>query len=409
MRSSVLSILHHIYRSQPATRRAICDQTGLSANHVSTLVAQLIRQQLVYEETPDNGNRGRPATLLFLNATVGRVVGLDIGGKLSRAVLSDLHGNILASIIHPTQAIPEREVILENIAHLVEAVCREGSTQPADLAALGIGVRAIVNTQQGVILDWPNTPSWAAAWRGVNLVEALGNRLGGKRMVVDDAMRGFGMAAYRFGPARGSRNFLYVFLGSGVGSVIFVDGRPYQGSNGLAGELGHGTIEEGGPWCSCGSRGCLETLASTSAVLQRVEERLTELPLVSTLRRAYEQNELTLTVLIEAARAGDKLAFQILDETGVYVGKVIANALNLLAPELIILGGPLAQDNEVIMATVQRQVRLRSLQYISNQTRFAFDNLDELAGAQGMALLAIDSLFNSEAHLKQFVASIAQV
>lgn len=399
MGSSDLSILRSIYRSQPITRQALCDQTGLSANRVSALVSQLIARQLICEEVLQDGTPGRPAALLSLNPDVGRVAGLDIGGRHSRAVLSDLNGGVLASAIHRTQAVPDRTVILGNITHLVEAVCQEGGTRPERLAALGVGVRGIVNTQTGVVLDWPNTPAWRDGWKGLDVPGELGSRVGIELVLVDDSVRVMGVTAHRFGPARGYANFLYVFLGTGIGSGVFVDGRPYAGSSGIAGELGHVTVDEKGPWCSCGNRGCLEVMASTSAVLRRVCERLAEPRLMSTLRDSFERNELTLAALIEAARAGDKLAFQILDETGAYVGKVLAIALNLLGPELVVLGGPLAQGGDIVLEAVRHQVRLRALQHISKQTRIVHDDQGEFAGARGAALLALDGFFSSEKHL----------
>ena len=400
MESSAFSILQTIYQSQPATRQALGERTGLGGSRISTLVSQLIARQLVREEVCQDGRPGRPAASLSLNPDAGRVVGLDIGGRHSRAVLSDLAGQVLASRVHPTQAVPDRNIILGNITDLAEAVCHEGRMEPDELSALGIGVRGIVNTQTGVVLGWPNTPAWASAWIGLDVPQELGSRLGTELIVVDDTVRAMGMTAHRFGPARDSANFLYVFLGSGVGSAIFVGGRPYRGSNGLAGELGHVTVEEEGPWCSCGNRGCLEALVSTSAVLRRVQDRLAESQLMSMLRDHYEKNDLTLDAMIQAAHAGDKLAFQILDETGTYVGKVLATALNLLGPELVVLGGPLAQDGDIIQEAVQRQVRLRAMQHISSQTRIVCDDQStELVGAHGAALVAMDALFSSQQHL----------
>jgi len=140
-------------------------------------------------------------------------------------------------------------------------------------------------------------------------------------------------------------------------------------------------------------------VASTAGVLKRVDARLSEARLASPLREAHERGELTLATLIEAARTGDKLAFQILDETGAYVGRVIAIAVNLLGPELVVLGGPLAQDGGIILDAVQRQVRLRALEHLSRQTRIVTDDQGELAGAHGAALLALDALFNSSSRL----------
>jgi predicted NBD/HSP70 family sugar kinase len=247
--------------------------------------------------------------------------------------------------------------------------------------------------------------AWADAWRGLDIPGELGERLGMKPIFVDDTVRAMGFVAHRCGLARGSSNFLYVHLGSGVGSGVFVGGVAYSGSKGMAGELGHVTIDEEGPWCSCGNRGCLEVIASTQAVLRRVRERLAASRLVSVLREPYEADNLTLDALIEAARSGDKLAYQILDETGTYVGRVLAIALNLLSPELVLLGGPLAQDGGIILNAVQRQVRLHALQYIWKQARIICDAPDELLGARGAALLALERLFNSRDSLMQFVES----
>ncbi len=403
MEPSVLSILYNIHQSQPVTRRMLSEQTGLGAGRINALVSHLLDRQLIREEVRQDGTRGRPALSLSINPDAGRVLGLDIGGQHSRAVLSDLAGGVITSLIHPTQAIPDREVILSNIVRLIEAICQEGDILPKEVVAFGIGVRGIVDSRTGIVLGWPNTPSWTAAWAGLDLPTELRARLGVDLIVVDDSVRAMGLVAQRFGPARNSRNFLYVFLGTGIGSGVFVDGKPYRGGSGLAGELGHVTIADDGPWCSCGSRGCLETLASTWAVLRRVQERLAESRLASMLRDPYEKGELTLAALIEAARAGDKLAFQILDETGAYVGKVLAIALNLLGPELVVLGGPLAQDGGIILEAVQRQVRLHALQHISSQTRIVCDDQGELAGAHGAALLALDTLFASSEHLSKLI------
>jgi predicted NBD/HSP70 family sugar kinase len=214
-----------------------------------------------------------------------------------------------------------------------------------------------------------------------------------------------GLCVGKWGPARGVANFLYVFLGTGIGSALFVDGLPYRGGTGLAGELGHVTVDENGPWCSCGNRGCLEVLASVPAVLRRIQERLAESYMVSALREPFERDELSLNALIEAAGAGDKIAFQILDQAGSYVGRVIAIALNLFGPELVVLGGPLTRDSDVILEAVRRQVRLRALQQISSQTRIVADDQGELVGARGAALLALDKLFGAEQQLIHYKGS----
>jgi glucokinase len=396
MDRTTFQLLRLIHEHQPVTRRALSERTGLGMSRVSALVAQLISAGLVCERATQGHGPGRPASTLGVSPGAGKVVGLDIGGRNSRATLCDLQGDVLASVVQPSEAVADREAILQSITQLVKAVCLQGGTSPGALAGLGAGVQGIVNTQTGVVVDWPNTPSWAPAWAGLDVPRQLANRLGIGLVLVDDSVRAMGLACQRFGQARGTPSFLYVFLGNGIGFAMFVDRLPYRGSSGVAGELGHVTVREDGPSCSCGNRGCLEVMASTSAVLQRVRDRLSDAGPSSILRSASERGALTLEGLFSAARNGDKLAFQVLDETGTYVGKVLAMALNLLGLELVVLGGPLAQDDGIILDAIQRQVRLGALQCISSRTRIVCDDQGELAGARGAALLAIAGLFSSE-------------
>jgi N-acetylglucosamine repressor len=396
MQSPEMTALNCIYRSGSLSRRTLSEQTGATAGRSKDILARLLAHRLIVEEVQADGGPGRPAALLRLNPSAGWVVGLDIGGTHSRAVLTRLDGQVVSALVHASEPVPDREIILANIVRLIEAVCRVAAVSVGSLTALGIGLRGIVDSRLGVVLDWPNTPSWASAWSGLDLTQVLRDRIGLEVIVADESVRAMGVASHRSGAARGSTNFVYLFLGAGIGAAVFVNGQPYAGSIGLTGELGHVSVDENGPWCSCGNRGCLEVVASTHAVLRRVRDRLSQTRLTSRLQEAFERDTLTLATLIESAGAGDKLAFQILDETGTYVGKVLAITLNLLGPELVVLAGPLAQDHGIMLEAVQRQVRLHALQHISRQTRIVCEAHDDLTGARGASMLALDYLFGSD-------------
>ncbi len=401
----ILTMLQRIYCRQPISRQEIGARTGLSANRVSTLVTRLLDERLVEEQVLAANGPGRPPAVLSAHTGLARVVGLDIGGQQSRAVLCDAGGGVLAAEVWPTEAVPDREIILDNIVRLVEAVCHKGGTHPADLTALGIGVRAIVETRRGVVLSFPNTPAWTAAWSGLELPAEMRRRLDVQHVVVDDSVRTMGLTATRFGAARGSESCLYVFLGSGVGSAVYLNGRPYIGQSGMAGEVGHVVVDENGPWCTCGNRGCLEVVASSSAVLAQVRARLAEAQTISQLTDAYHHNRLTLATLFEAAKADDKLAYQILNETGVQVGRVLAIALNLLDPELVVIGGPLVQDGGILVDAVRREVKMRALPHISRTLRIEVDDQGAMAGARGAAIAALDRIFDSADILSEVLAA----
>ena len=403
MDNASFAILRSIYRLQPATRRTLAEATGLGTNRISALVAHLTGTGIVREEVTQDGTPGRPVGSLSLNAGAGWAVGLDIGSEHSRAVVSDLSGHVRSAVVQRTKAVDDPTVILPNIQRLIEEAGARADVPCDSLLALGIGLRGIVDTRTGQVLGWPSAPAWASAWRGLDLRAALASFWGNRTLIVEDSVRAMGATAYRFGAAQGCANFLYVFLGNGIGSALMVSGEPYRGGVGISGELGHITVKEDGDWCSCGNRGCLEVLASTTAVLARVRQRLAETPLISSLREPFDRSMLTLPALHDAALAGDKIAFQILDETGVFIGRVVAVALNLLGPDLVVLGGPLVERDGVILEAVRRQVRLRALQYISSQTRIIADDQGEHSGAQGAAMLALDELFNSPEQLGKLV------
>ena len=395
MGSALLAVLRAIHQSPSTRRREIVERVGLGAPRVSALVSTLLAQGLLIEELDQGGAPGRPAGALRINAGAGRVIGLDVGGHTSRVVVADLAGEVLASLRRPTRAVPDGDVILGDLEALAREACAAAKIAPEQLWAMGLGLRGIVDSATGKVLGWPNTPIWSSAWSRLDLAGELRKRLDLEVIVIEDSVRAMAVNAHRSRSARGQANFLYVFLGSGIGASLFVDGRLYRGAIGLAGELGHVTVAEDGPWCSCGNRGCLEVMANTTAVLQRVERRLRESYVASELNASLERGELTLDALLAAGAAGDKIAYQILDETGNYVGRVLAVALNLFGPELVVIGGPFVRGDGILLEAMQRQVRLRALQYLSGRVRIMADDEGEYAGARGAALLALDALFDS--------------
>jgi predicted NBD/HSP70 family sugar kinase len=401
-------MLQRIYRDQPISRQELGVQTRLSANRVSTLVTRLLDEHLLEERSVAHGGLGRPPGELSVHPGLARVVGLDIGGQHSRAMLCDARSRALAVEAWPTEAVPDRETVLDNVVRLVESVCRNGGIRPDQLTALGVGVRAIVDPRSGIVMSFPNTPAWTVAWSGLNVPEEMRRRLGVQHVAVDDSVRAMGLAGARFGPARGIASYVYVFLGNGIGSAVFLHGRPYVGRSGMAGELGHVSVIEDGPWCTCGNRGCLEVIASTSAILQRVKDRLTEVHTLSQLTDAHARGQLTLTALFDAAKAGDKLAYQILTDTGAHVGRVLAIALNLLDPELVVIGGPLVHDDGILVDAIRREVRMRALPHISRQLRIEIDRQGAMSGARGAALLALDQAFDDPVVLAEVLASRPQ-
>jgi predicted NBD/HSP70 family sugar kinase len=404
--SSAAEIMRLIYLAQPLTRMDVTRQSRLGFRRVSAVISSLLDLGLVSAESQPNNGVGRPPDLVCINPNAGRAVGIDLDKRTRRAVVTDLAGNVLASLTRPMQPTPQHADVRALIAEMASEVCAQAGVRPQELFSLGIALNAQVNPATGQVLSWPHIGNDAAGWFDMDVQAELSRHLQNQVVVIDDVVRARGMTAAQIGAACGSACFLYVLFVDGIGSALFLGGQPFRGAWGLAGHLGHIGVAEDGPWCMCGNRGCLEAVASASAILARYQERLTNAEVFAAIRPP-EMAELTLAALGQAACQGDKLAYQVLDEAGGYVGRALAVALNLLGPELVVLGGAITEDNLPLIDAIRREVRLHSLAFTAAHTRIVCETPNEMAGAQGAALMAIDALFRSHPKLLEWVKRVS--
>jgi glucokinase len=249
------------------------------------------------------------------------------------------------------------------VAQLGELAVRVRHGQAGDIASLGVAVPGLYIPETGVVTFLTNVPGdWSATPVGGPLAE----RTGLPTALINDA-RAFGLAELRFGAGRGARAFVGLTLGTGIGGVFAFDGHVVQGYRGQAGELGHQTIDPDGPWCGCGNRGCLEAYTRADQVA-RVCGR--ESPAEA----------------VEAARAGDQRAIDGLAEIGRYLGIGLANAVTILTPERIILGGGWSSAGQLIIEPIRRELRRRVVTTPVERVAVVVAELGTWAGAIGAAV-----------------------
>ena len=185
-------------------------------------------------------------------------------------------------------------------------------------------------------------------------------------------------------------------MGKGIGTGVYIDGKIYRGSMGLAGELGHITVSENSSICNCGNRGCLEAIASSDGIIRRVTEGMKK-GIVTSLSSAINNNfdNLTVEIIAKAAAEGDKFAYYIINRTGEYVGIAIAAALNLFGSDLIVLGGGVSKCGDILLSAIKRTVKTRALDVISKKVKIIKTQLDDNNAALGAATNLIDMLFDN--------------
>jgi glucokinase len=311
---------------------------------------------------------------------VGALLGIDIGGTNLKAAIVSSEGAVAAFDATPWSA-GEPEEAVSRIAGQRDRLVAEVGTDA--LSACGCGCAGLVDRERGLVHASPNLP----AWRDVQLARAVEDALGLPTVVENDA-NAAAFAEYSVGAARGASNAVLLTLGTGVGGGLVIGGRIYRGSHGGAGEVGHMAVMLDGPACPCGSTGCIERLVNAEAIVARA------LALVEAGRRSSLQgiDRLTAKDVGDAAHAGDAVAIEAAAEAGRILGVGLANLVQILDPDVIVIGGGVAEMGEPLLGAARRELGRRTASYHEAVARVVPAELGEVAGVVGAALLARDGL-----------------
>ena len=247
------------------------------------------------------------------------LLGLDIGGTKSAAVIGDAEGNVLARVSALTPQGPWQAGVALLI-QLSRDVCHQQDCEVSEIAALGVSCGGPLDSVTGTIYSPPNLPSWDA----VPLKAILEAEFGLPTKLENDA-NATAVAEHQWGAGRGSREMAFLTMGTGIGAGLILNGQLYRGRGDLAGEVGHATVLPDGPLCPCGKRGCLEAMASGTSIGRMGRER-------------YGEGDITAHEVCDRARTGDAIAQSIIAEVAYYMGLGLANLLQTLNLERIVLG-----------------------------------------------------------------------
>lgn len=313
-----------------------------------------------------------------------RSIGIDVGGTKTASMLVDGEGHVLARDVRPTPA-QDQEATLDTMVRSVEAIM-----DPA-VPAVGIAAAGLVDTD-GVMRFAPNL-----AWRDVPLAEHLSGATGLPAWA-DNDNNAAAWGEFRFGAGRQHRSMLFVGVGTGIGGGVVMNGELVRGAHGFAAEIGHIMMDREGPLCGCGNRGCWEQLASGTAITRKGRSAVTRHPYSSLLGRSGgDPNAVTGDMVTAAARDGDTPARGILVEIGHRLGEGIAGLVNVLDPEVVIVGGGAAQAGDLLLASA-RAAFARTVEAGDRRPHVPIvaAQLGTDAGAVGAAALALERLASGD-------------
>jgi predicted NBD/HSP70 family sugar kinase len=325
-----------------ASRAEIARSTGLSPATVSTLVGQLVETGLVVDAPQRLSRRsqsGRPPALITLDPSAGVAIGIDFGKRHLAVAVSDLSHEILAERWRTIHEDYDARAGMDGAVKLVDEALTRSGTERDRVLGVGLGLPGPIHRSTGTVGSSAILPGWT----DVRIAEVMSERLALPVHVDNDANLG-ALAELHWGAGHGASTLVYLKMATGIGAGLVIGGRLFHGAGGTAGEIGHTTVDEAGPICRCGNRGCLEMVASAPALAE--------------LLRAT-RGEVTGERVVELALEGDPGCRRAIADAGSYTGHAVANLCNLFNPERIVVGGSLGAAGEVLLGPLREAVRRR--------------------------------------------------
>jgi glucokinase-like ROK family protein len=404
---AMVAVLELVRRGRAHSRSELMERTGLSRAVVTQRVSELLaRGFLVEVAAPSTG--GRPPKQLEFRADAGHVLVADIGATSIDVAIADATGTVLAQVGEPADVAEGPEVILARVDDLFGRLLETHRALGA-LWGLGIGVPGPVEFRTG----HPISPPIMPGWEGYPVREHFAER---HRVPVwvDNDVNIMALGEWRAGLAHGHQNFIFVKVGTGIGSGIVSNGLIHRGAQGSAGDIGHvQVVSDDRQICRCGKVDCLEAHAGGAALAREgtvLAQRGQSERLAAILA---DHGRITAREVIRAARVGDPASLRLLDHSARLVGQTLAGLANFFNPSLIVVGGGVSRAGDAYLATIRQVIYARSTALATRELLVQLSRLGNRAGVIGAASMVLDELF-SAAQLARWIdrgqpAALAEV
>jgi len=364
------------------SRPQLAKRTGLSRATIAILIDELLRAGLVRERGLGDSRGGRPPVMIEFNPHAALALGARLRDHRWGIVLTDLDAEVVRHLETPLSDLSPATAVAALQAGVAQIT--QGIDRSRLLPAIGLGTPGLVDMAAGVVktavdVGWVDVPIRAMAEEALGMGVYVANR-----------SKVGALAELWCGREQNVQNLLYIAIGTGIAAGVVIQGQLYMGVNSSAGELGHVTILPDGPLCACGNRGCLQALSSGPAIANRARAQLRRGPdsLLLELTEGHPERIMAETVFA-AAEQGDEVAQRVVDETAAYLGIAVANLVNLFNPALIVLGGPVGQNGQVLLEPLRAEVQRRAMAYPLSAARIVSSTLGPDAGAIGAAVLVL--------------------
>ena len=369
--------------ARPVSRARFTEVLGSSRGKASAEVARLTEAGLLAEEGLAESEGGRRSSLLGIPRSAGLIAAVDIGATSVDVALTTLGSELLAHKAEPADVRLGPRLVLGRIKEMVTELLEEQEARREEVLAVGVGVPGPVEQATGLLTVPPIMPGWDRyPIREVLLREYAAP------VFVDNDVNVMVLGEHWGGVGKGMADMIFVKVGTGIGSGIIIGDRLHRGPQGCAGDLGHVMVDPNGPTCTCGNRGCLESMAAAPAMVAEAERcaRRGDSEIMAAVLK--KRGELTTVDIGEAARRGDRCALDVIRTSGRLVGQTLASLVSVLNPSLIVIGGGVSHIGNTLLAEIRSAVYQRSLPLATRNMPVVMSELDERAGVVGASVMA---------------------
>jgi len=390
-----LNVLECIQKMGPVRQIDVARELNLSLMTVNKIVNRLLEKELVVISGKYQGGMGRSSNLFILNPDKFLSIGIDINDE--RMVVSGVKpdGSIVAvkkyEINNEKGAFKSGDVVLDSLEEGFKKFCAENDIDITKVSVIGVAPAGIIDSDSGRCI----LGTHLGGIYNLNIKKNMEEKIG-VPVFVDDPARSLAYYENKLGDGKNKKNFIYIYMGKGIGSGIFINGKIYRGYKGIAGEIGHLiTMDKGGKRCRCGNYGCLETIASEESIISQAKSGIIDGVYTRLLDFCGgDLEKIDLLALRRAVEENDKFSINILEHAGTHLGRAVAQLVNIFNPELILLGGPGCVLGKYLIEPVVRVVNNEALNLVKERTQIKTARYEEWQDSVSVGVEAFDVMFD---------------
>ena len=380
-------IMNLIRVNKAISKIELSQMTGLSPTAIGSITNELQTQGYIHETIAGASTGGRPPRLLELKAGSYYSIGVDFDVDCLNIVLIDITGDIIYQNSSKVTDGNSPEKIFEMIDYLSYSAIGKCISTKQKLLGIGVSIPGLIDRKNVEVIMVPNL-----GWRNINIKSYM-QKYKDVPLYLENESMASAICENWIGNCRGVENFICINIKSGIGSGIFINGGPYYGEGGTAGEIGHITVDEDGPKCGCGNFGCLETMASAGYIVKKAKKMVRQ-GMSSKLINVEDIDNVSIDDIVKAARGGDEALIGILKDSGRYLGIAIATIVNMLNPQKIVIGKEFIKYADIVLDTIKSVIVSKALKSPTSNLEIVASEIGERSSTIGAALLPVKELFS---------------